>query len=280
MNYYCLIAGLPDIEFEDHKLPFTIAGFREEVRPLLSGDDVRLIDLFYTKFDNLNLLRYLKNKEAKFDERGNLSKEALEEDLNLIRDEEKPKNRYFPPYFKGFVAEYYDVQQAQQQVETDDAKWENRLAELYYQWAMKCGNQMIRNWFEFNLNLNNLLAAYTGREYEIEVEIVGDNEVAEAIKTSRQRDFGLTGTFDDLDIFQRLAEETDMFEREKKIDLLKWQWLDEQTFFKFFSIEWLFAYLVKLESIERWTSLNPEQGEKLFRELINSLKNSVVNYKS
>jgi len=278
MKYYCLIAGLPDIEFEDNKLPFTIAGFKEEVYPQLSANDAQLIDLFYTKFDNRNLLHYFKDKEAKFDERGNLSKEELEEDLNLINDEENPKNRYFLPYFRVFVDEYKDLQQTQQ-VEIADAKWENRLTELYYQWAMKCNNQLIKSWFEFNLNLNNLLAAYTSRKYQMEVDVVGDNEVAESIKTSRQRDFGLTGTFDDLDIYQRLAEESDMFEREKKIDLLKWQWLDEQTFFKYFSIERLFAYLVKLEIIERWVTLNPEQGGKLFRELINSLKESAMNYK-
>ena len=278
MNYYCLVAGLPDIEFEDNKLPFTLTGFREEVYPQLSANDARLIDLFYTKFDNQNLLRYLRDKEAKFDERGNISKEKLEEDLNLTGETEKTKNKYFPPYFKTFLDEYMDMQQTQQ-VEINESKWENRLTELYYQWAMKYNNQLIRSWFEFNLNLNNLLAAYTSRKYQMDAEVVGDNEVAEAIKTSRQRDFGLTGSFDDLYIFQRLAEESDMFEREKKIDLLKWQWLDEQIFFKFFSVEWLFAYLVKLEIIERWTSLNPEQGEKIFRELINSLKNSVVNQK-
>ena len=279
MNYYCLIAGLPDIEFDDNKPPYTVLGFREELRPHLSADDARIIDLFYKKFDNQNLLRYLKDKEAMFNELGNLSKEELEEDLNRIKDDENPKNKYFPPYFKVFLEEYKDMQQSQQ-FEIDEAKLENRLAELYYQWAMNHSNRLIRSWFEFNLNLNNLLAAYISRKYQVEVEVIGDNEVAESIKTSRLRDFGLTGTFDDLDIYQRLAEETDLFEREKKIDLLKWHWLDEQTFFEYFSIERLFAYLVKLEIIERWTSLNPEEGGKIFRELINNLKESVINQKS
>lgn len=275
MEYYCLIAGLPDIEPDDNKLVFTIADFKEEVHPQLSSDDVRFMDLFYTKFDNCNLLRYLRDKEAKFDERGNIAKEELEEGLKLIIEEDNPKNKNIPPYFKIFVEEYKDVQH----IDTEVAKWENRLTELYYQWAMKCGNKMIAKWFEFNLNYNNILSAYAGRKYQMDVEPVGDNEVAESIKTSSQRDFGLTGTVEELETFQRLAEEPDLFEREKKIDLLKWQWLDEQTFFKYFSIERVFAYLVKLEIIERWASLNPEEGGKIFRELIHKLKEGVVNHK-
>jgi hypothetical protein len=264
---------LPEIGIEDNKLAFSIAGFREEVRPQLSDDDARLLDLFYLKFDNQNLLRYLKDREATFDHHGNLAKDELAECLQLIAEDDDPKNRNVPPYFKTFVEEYKDAQQTG----TGEAGWENRLTGLYYQWAMNCGNKLISRWFEFNLNLNNILAACTSRKYQMDVEAVGDNEVAESVKTSGQRDFGLTGTVDDLETFQRLAEEPDLFEREKKIDLLKWQWLDEQTFFKYFSIESVFAYLVKQEIIERWASLDPVEGEKVFRSLIDTLKESVVS---
>ena len=275
MNYYYLIAGLQDIDIEDNKLTFSVAGFKEEIYPQLSAEDKRLMNLFYTKFDNQNLLRYLKDKEAPFDLRGNISREEIVNCLKKV-DEDEPQRKFSLSYFNTFVSEY----NAEQQADSIKPKWETRLTELYYQWAMKNGNQMISKWFEFNLNLNNLLSAYTSRRYRMELEVVGDNDIAEAIKTSNQRDFGLTGTFEDLDAFHRLSEEPDMFVREKNIDLLKWNKIDEYTVFNYFSIEVLFAYLVKLEIIERWVSLNHEQGEKIFRELINNLKNSVVNYKS
>jgi len=268
MNYYCLIAGLPDIEFEDHKLLFTIANFKEEVRPQLSKKDAKLLDLFYMKFDNKNLLSYLKNKEGMFDERGNLSKEDLETCLQLINEDLKIENSTCPAYFQSFVQEYKEAHHKP----TEAALWEDRLAGIYYQWAMSCGNKFISSWFEYNLNLNNILAAYTCRKYQMEVKPVGNNEVAEAIKASSQRDFGLTGTLEDFVQFQHLADIPDLFERERKTDLLKWHWLDEQTFYNFFSIEKLFAYLIKLEMIERWTQLDPTEGERVFRELIDRLK--------
>jgi len=280
MNYYYLIAGLPDIKIEDNKLTFSISDFKREVRPQLSKADVKLFDIFYMKFDNENLLNYLKDKEAAaFDERGSITKDELEEcfrPVMISEDEYRPNNKFPLPYFKTFVTEYNEAQQVETNV-ADAAKWENRLAELYYQWAMDCGNKLIADWFEFNLNINNIMAAFTSRKYKMDIDVVGNNEVAELIKTSKLRDFGLTEKIEDFDIIQRIADDTDLFEREKKLDHMKWQWLDEQTFFKYFSIEVLFAYLVKLEIIERWINLDPVEGEKLFRSLINNLKDNVVN---
>ena len=274
MNYYCLIAGLPEIHIDDHKLAFTVADFKDEVRPQLNKEDSQLIDLFYTKFDNQNLLAYLKDKDAEFDTRGNLSKDELESGLMQLKEDDLPQSPHFPPYFKTFMEEYLDVQHVEENI-----LWEIRLSELYYEWAMKCKNKMVSRWFEFNLDINNILTAYASRKYELDIptQLIGDNEVAQSIRNSGQRDFGLTGTFEYLEEVQRIAEETDLFEREKKIDLLRWKWLDDNTFFKYFGVEQVFAYVVKLEIIERWIKLDPEEGEKIFRELIDNLKQVVVS---
>ena len=134
-----MIAGLPEIEIDAGKFVCSIADFRAEVRPQLSASDTRLIDLFYMKFDNRNLLRYLRDREAQFDLRGNICRDELEECLRLIGEDDDPANRLFPVYFKTFVAEYRDVQH----IDTEAAKWENRLTELYYRWAMECDNVLI-----------------------------------------------------------------------------------------------------------------------------------------
>jgi len=277
MDYYSIVAGLPDIEIEDKKLAFSLVDFREEVYPQLSFNDARLINLFYMKFDNQNLLNYLRKKDVQFDVRGNLTKEDMEEGFDIIFEHADPTTMRIPPYFNDFVEEYKGAQWHDD--ENEEANWENRLTELYYQWAMKCGNKLIASWFEYNLNLNNILSAYAYRKYQMDLEVVGGNEEAETIKTSGQRDFGLAGSIDELNVFLNIADEPELFEREMKIDLMRWQWLEEQTFFHYFSIEKIFAYLVKLEIIERWMNFNHEQGEKIFRKLIDGLKESVVNKK-
>ena len=101
MNYYCLIAGLPEIGFDDVKSGIAVAAFRTELQSVLSKNDQRLIDLYFTRFDNDNLLRYLKNKDAAHDERGNLTREELEDGLVLLREDSEGANRFakLPPDF-------------------------------------------------------------------------------------------------------------------------------------------------------------------------------------
>ena len=134
-------------------------------------------------------------------------------------------------------------------------------------------------WFELNLNINNMLTAITCRKHGLDKAeyIVGDNEVAEALRTSNARDFGLSDEVEYLPELQRIAEESDLMVREKKIDLLKWKWLEEQTFFKTFDIESVYAYLLKLEMIERWVTLDKETGDKTFREIVGAMKKGSLN---
>ncbi len=77
-KYYYLVAGLPELTLEDSKLSYTVADFRTELYPDLSEDDKRLIDLFYLQFDNANVLKLLKDKDAAIDPWGNYSAEELD----------------------------------------------------------------------------------------------------------------------------------------------------------------------------------------------------------
>ena len=124
-----------------------------------------------------------------------------------------------------------------------------------------------------------MLAAITCRKHGLDKSgyIVGENEVAHALRTSNARDFGLGDTVEYLPDLQRIAEETDLMAREKKIDLLKWGWLEENTFFKTFDIESVFAYMLKLEMIERWVTLDKTTGEKTFREIVGAMKKGSEN---
>ena len=67
----------------------------------------------------------------------------------------------------------------------------------------------------------------------------------------------------------------ELVEREKKTDLLAWKWLEDESFFNYFTVERLFVFLVQLEMIERWISLDKEKGNELFRQMIQHLKEEV-----
>ena len=268
--YYYLVAGLPDISLEDGKLSYTISDFRAESYGDLSAKDQALIDLFYLKYDHADLLSLLKDKDAVTQGRGNFSSEDLLQLIASVKEGEKPDAK-FPSYLYDFIAQYLALP-------ADELyKAENLLASAYYAYAMKSKNPFIASWFEFNLNINNILAAFAARKYKMNVAevIVGDTDVCEMLRTSNARDFGLSETVDYFEPLQRLVETDDLVEREKKVDQLKWKWLEDASFFHYFTIERLFVFLLQLEMIERWVLLDKEKGSELFRQMIQNLKDEV-----
>ena len=269
--YYYLVAGLPELTLEDSKLSYTVADFKAELYPDLSDEDRRLIDLFYLKFDNANGLELLKDKDAAIDSRGNYSAEELAEFISSLKDGDEVADAVFPSYLSTFISEYFNTPAE------DDFLHEDRLAALYYAYAMKCRNKFVSSWFAFNLTMNNVLVALTARKFKMDIAplIVGDTEVCEALRTSGARDFGLTGEVDFLDQLVKISETEELVEREKKIDQLRWNWMEEATFFNYFTVERLFVFLLQLEMIERWISLDKEKGNQLFRSIIATLKDEV-----
>lgn len=274
-KYYYLVSGLPDISLDDGKLAYTVADFRAEMEATLSAKDQKLIDLFFLKYDNANLLACLKEADAPLDPRGRITREEFEAVYKALKEEEKlPKNEAIPAYHVTFIQRYLAEEQSEQKGEKAQVSWEDQLAALYYEAAMKAPNPFVAGWFELNLNINNVLTAITCRKYGFDksLYIVGHNEIAEQIRTSNARDFGLSDAVEYLPELQRIAEETDLYARERKIDLLKWKWLEDQTFFKTFDMERVFAYLLQLEMIERWVNLDKARGEQTFRELVGAMK--------
>ena len=119
----------------------------------------------------------------------------------------------------------------------------------------------------------------TCRKYGLDKNqyVVGNNDVAELLLSSNARDFGLGDEYEYLATAQHLVDESDLMVRERKIDALKWQWLDEKTFYVPFDITSIFAYILKLEMIERWLTLDKTAGEKSFREIVGVMKTGSRN---
>jgi len=270
-EYYYLVAGLPELTLEDTKLSYTVADFKTELYPDLSDTDKKLIDLFYLKYDNANVLKLIKDKDLAIDSRGNFSAEELKEYISLLKEGGELSDAVFPSYLSSFISEYFNASFE------EDFLLEDRLSAFYYKYAMKCNNRFVALWFTFNLTVNNILIALTARKFKLDVTplIVGDTEICEALCTSSARDFGLSGEVAYLDQLMKISEIEELVEREKKIDVLRWTWMEDATFFNYFTIERLFVFLLQLEMIERWISLDKEKGSQLFRSMIASLKDEV-----
>lgn len=165
----------------------------------------------------------------------------------------------------------------EQQAEIDELQEPaktNYLVGLHYAQGLKSGNNFVAEWFEFLLTVNNIIAALTCRKHgwDVRQQVVGDNEVAQQLRTNNARDFGLTPVIDDYELIAAIADDDNLYERERKIDALKWQWLEQKSFDKFFGIEQVIAYWLQVRLLNRWKALTIEQGTATFRQLLNELK--------
>ncbi|MDR0537630.1 MAG: DUF2764 domain-containing protein [Tannerellaceae bacterium] len=280
-KYYYLIAGLPNIAFDDGKLPYTVLGFKEELLYYLKKKDCRLLDILLLRIDNRNLLKQLQHPGFDFEQGGKVSRDEIAELLDGVRnerDDEKPfrnRNKNIPHYFEELVRMY---EQADDETRTH-LPWIDILGSQYFSYGLNIENRFVSAWFTLNLDINNILTAMTCRKYKLERAnfIIGNTETAEKLRTSNARDFDLGDTLELLPAVMKISDEPDLYLRERRKDRLRWDWLEEQTFACIFDVESVLAYFLKLEIMERWNSLDKAEGERAFRQLAGNMKRGSDN---
>ena len=270
-NYYCLVAGLPDVAFDGNKPAYTVERFKEEIYPELSAADAECVDLFFLERDNANMLNIMRHgDEAVIEQYGCYSREELEEIISSAKNGDAPI-KGVPSYIYRFV-EYYVAGEGNPNV-----IWEDVLSSYYYDYATKCTNGFVADWFAFNKNVNNILVAFAARKYKMNIAdaVIGDGEVAEALRSSGARDFGLTGMLDYFESVQRLNDNDRLQERERQLDDMRWKWLEDNSVFNYFTVERLFVFLLKLSIVERWEKLDADKGMQRYNEMIAELKSGM-----
>ncbi|MDR2928319.1 MAG: DUF2764 domain-containing protein [Cytophagaceae bacterium] len=267
-NYYCLIAGLPELVADEKKLSFTAIEFREMLRDDLSPADFNLATLYYLPYDNKNLLNLLFKKDAEWDVRGNYPKEFLEQIADR-KQYELAEDIELPPYMCSFLEQFY----SESGIDSYYAV-ELTLTARYYDYLVNNSCQFVREVAEYDRTVGNIMAALSGRKYKMAYEntLVGDDDLTQSIRKNRTRDFGLSGEVDDIETLVQIYETVNPVEREFKLDQYRWQHLDDSTFFNYFSIEKILVYIRKLFIAERWYSLDRKKGQQMFNRILNELR--------
>ena len=267
-NYYCMIAGLPDIDLKDTKPGLSIEEMREQCEEQLTPQDKKLLFYFFLRFDCVNLVKLLKNPEAEIDQWGNFTLDQLRDLITSATELNFNVHRY-PAFMSIFAREYA--------FNKDKAGYfpEDEMAYQFLDYAIKtCPNRMMRRWYKLNLDITNILTAMLARSqgWSVGDFIKGEGEVQEMIRENKTKDFNLGLEFDYIPQLMKIVDEKDPVRKEKMIDAFKWIWLDERTFFEPFDMAAVFAYLCKLEMQERWAKLDVEQGKETFQKIIDDLR--------
>ena len=267
-NYYCMIAGLPDIDLKDTKPGLSIEEMREQCEEQLTPQDRKLLFYFFLHFDCVNLVKLLKNPEAEIDQWGNFSLDQLRDLITSATELNFNVHRY-PAFMSIFAREYAFNKDKEGYFPEDE------MAYQFLDYAIKtCPNRMMRRWYKLNLDITNILTAMLARAqgWSVGDFIKGEGEVQEMIRENKTKDFNLSHELDYIPQLMKIVDEEDPVRKEKMIDAFKWIWLDERTFFEPFNMAAVFAYLCKLEMQQRWAKLDVEQGKETFQKIIDDLR--------
>jgi hypothetical protein len=261
--YYYLVAGLPDLIFEQGKPPFSTAAFRTELEEELVAEDFALVQALFLPADNRNLLGLLEKRDFQWDEQGNYSQAELEAGLRELDG--------LPDYMLELIRAFQKNAPLQ-----PNMSWENQLAWLYYEAAVEQPNAFLREWSSFERDVHNLRAALSARRHHLSLEgqLIGEYRLTSAARASNAQDFGLSQEYPFIQRLLVLEDEPDLREREEEIDILRWNYIDELNTFNYFTIEVLLGYLIKLAILERWSTLSPEAGQEAFQRLVQQLEQS------
>ena len=261
-NYYCLIAGLPEISPDDKKLSLSVQELRTYLNDYLTKKETDIINLFFYPNDNAQILRLLQKQEPDPNLQTVFTASQLEDEIQ--------DPMFVPSYIKEYLL---DIQKEDREV--SNRLPEVELSERYWNFMLSQKEKLVRKYAEFSLNIRNLITALNCRKYhlDIEKEVIGDSYFVNQLKTSRAKDFELSDDYPYVDKVLALFEKDNTAEREYRIDMLYWEFLDEMTGYKYFTFDNVIAFMLKLMILERWSKMTTEQGKKIFRELLERFKN-------
>ena len=160
-----------------------------------------------------------------------------------------------------------------------DAK---KLDADFYAKALKSSNRFIREYFRFDLNLRNAKVRYLnrtlGRAEEQDVLTGKGDEFEEGLDIDGYRFTG--GEFEEEQKVQSALESASLLDRERSLDNICWEKVNNLETFHYFDITAVLAYVAKLHIVDRWLALDEEKGRELFHKLVQEVKGTFkgVNY--
>ena len=263
-QYHYLVAGLPDLNYDGLNATIGQAHFLETLKAQCDPSDVELFNWLFYPQDISRLVQLLMQRPIT-EPSGSFSADELNA---IIRYEmEAP----------SFIAQFLEQFEADRTAYDEDG-WKNVVIALFYENVNGLQNTFLKDWLLFERNLKNLIVAFNARKYEDKPErslIIGNEFANQLISQSSKRDFGLMHDAVPAPKVINILEGKNIVHKEKQLDDLRWQWLDEHTFFHYFSVERLLAYYIKLGIVERWQKLDKAHGQTLLDQMIEKFAHEV-----
>ncbi|NLV18969.1 MAG: DUF2764 family protein [Bacteroidetes bacterium] len=274
-RYYYFVSGLADLLFDSGGNLPDMAEFRLELKNNLHPDDYYLSSILFLPYDNRNLISFLEGNEDHWEELGNYSRDTFEEYVRFLEPVIQ-ENDKLPDYMVKVISENSRSEEG-----LDVMKVRKLLYEGYVKMAFDSGNRFLKEWVVFETDLKNIFSFLNAKSLDIDPEphMIGDNSFTEELLELFRsgKDFSMSFESEYASAIFKIAMENEFIEREKRIDLFRWNYIDSITFFEYFSIDMILGYLIKYSIVRRWLGMDPETGRNMLQHFIKDTESRIIS---
>lgn len=269
-QYHYLIAGLADLSFDSGKGFAAIADFREELKTMLYTSDYSLVSIFFLPHDNKNLLAFMEGKTGEWDTLGNYSLQDMEEQKRII-DSILKEDDILPAYMVESMKNWFYSEK-----KSNRSEIERKLTEGYINIALTSGNRFLEKYTRFDRDMRNIFIFINSKTLGLDPVkfIAGDDPLANQLREVLPggKGFNIPLEPEYVPGIFKIVMENEFLDREMKSDIARWDYVNEATFFEYFTIDWILGYLIKLSIVTRWKQLDPGLGKMMLDRLIADLE--------
>lgn len=266
-HYYYFIASLTDLKW-DGEVPYPIITFLEENETALSPIIDNVNDIILLN-DLKNMHGYIKVQCAEYITGTKRSREAMDAEFYRpsLFDKETIRELLvepdeLPEFIVSFLAEN---KECAERYENYDSQYE-----AYYDYLGEKDSDFFKSYSLFESSMRKVIAAFRARSQGLDMEtcIPGSDEITETIFANRTAsDLGLKNIFPYIGELVEVFKE-DTINREKKLDRIRFSFLENFTVEDPFKEGCVYAYIFQLLLLERWQMMDKEKGKQIVSNIV------------
>ena len=135
--------------------------------------------------------------------------------------------------------------------------------------ALTHKDRFIREYFKFDLNVRNAKVKYLnkalGRPADLDV-LTFSEEAPQPVLDAVEEEF------EEAADLETILNGDDILSRERGIDDLMWEKIDNLTIFNYFDIDVILGFVTKLNIVARWYKLDEQTGREMFKKLVDEVR--------
>ena len=145
----------------------------------------------------------------------------------------------------------------------------NQINLEFYKEALSHRIGFIREYFLFDFNVRNQKVRYLN-------QALGREPLKDVLSLNDPDDENVTEAeepeFKEAARLQGILERNDILMRERGIDDLYWDKIDEMTLYDYLNFDRILGVIVKMMIIRRWLLLDEETGREMFKRLVDEVR--------